>query len=195
MTQATSNAPDLTAAELAFRFSSGRPGLAFVMTVGERGVRSYERLRQPADLARWVVASGLLDRKPRVTARGLEDARVLRESMYGLVRAILDNRSFDQVDLDIVNSWARLPDLAPQLGEGGALACQVGRSQLKACLASVARDMVRMLGEEDLSRLRECEGQGCGILFFDRSRPGNRRWCADGVCGSRTRVAAYRSRS
>lgn len=187
--------PDPTEEQLAFRFSSGRLCLAFVMTVGERKVRSYERLREPVDLARWVVAAELLDREPRVTAKGLEEARVLRESIYGLVQAAMDGEVSPSTDLEVVNSWARLPDLPPQLGEDGTVNQRVGRRPIEACLASVARDAVRLLGEEDPSRLRECEGVECGALFLDTSRPGNRRWCTDSICGSRSRVARHRARA
>lgn len=190
----TDKLPDPTEEELAFRFSSGRLSLAFVMTVGERKVRAYERLRDPADLARWVVAAGLVDREPRVTARGLEEARVLREAIYGLVRAAMDGDAPTGTDLEAVNSWARLPDLAPQLGEDGTVDLRVDRRPIEACLGSVARDAVRLLGEEDPSRLRECEGKECGALFLDTSRPGNRRWCTDSICGSRSRVARHRAR-
>ena len=47
--------------ELVFRFTSGRLCLAFCATVGERWRRSFERLRTPADLTRWLVEAGLAD--------------------------------------------------------------------------------------------------------------------------------------
>lgn len=194
MKDPTDKRAEPTEQDLAFRFSSDRLSLAFVMTVGERKVRSYERLRNPADLARWVVAAGLVDREPPVTARGLKEARVLRESIYSLVQAAIDGEVSTATDLEVVNSWARLPDLAPQLGEDGSIDHRVGRRPIEACLGSVARDAVRLLGEEDHSRLRECEGVECGALFLDTSRPGNRRWCTDSICGSRSRVARHRAR-
>lgn len=193
MKKPTDKPPDPTDEELAFTFASGRLALALVMTVGERKARSYERLRDPGDLARWVVAAGLLDREPPVSERQLLDARVLRESIHGLVRAAMAGEGFAVADLEVLNSWAARPDVAPRLDEDGTVDGQPGRSPIDACLGSVARDAVRLLGEEDPSRLRECEG-GCGLLFFDSSRPGNRRWCADGACGSRARVAAHRRR-
>jgi predicted RNA-binding Zn ribbon-like protein len=39
-----------------------------------------------------------------------------------------------------------------------------------------------------------CEGDDCYLMFFDTSRPGNRRWCSMQRCGNRHKVGAYRSR-
>lgn len=185
---------DPTDAELAFRHSSGRLSLDFVMTVGERQVRPHERLRRPIDLARWTVFAGLMDDEPPVTARQLADGRVLREAIHRLVRAAMGDEAPKSADIEQVNLWASRPDLAPQLGQDGTVHHRAGRRPIEACLASVARDAVRLLGEEDPSRLRECEGEECGGLFLDTSRAGNRRWCTDGTCGNRSRVAGYRRR-
>ena len=97
-------------------------------------------------------------------------------------------------EVETVNAWAARPDLAPQLLGTGAIEHRAGRQTVEACLSSVARDAAHLLGEDDRHRLRECEGDGCGVLFFDGSRAGNRRWCSDSVCGNRARVAAHRRR-
>ena len=46
----------------------------------------------------------------------------------------------------------------------------------------------------DRSRLRQCEGANCMLLFHDDSRSGARRWCAPERCGDRTRSREYRRR-
>jgi predicted RNA-binding Zn ribbon-like protein len=186
--------PEPTADELAFRFASGRLCLEFVMTVGDRRTRAYERLRGEADLARWVVAAGLVDEEPRVTARQLDGARVLREAIHDLARAAVADKPLSPADIETVNAWAARPDLAPQLFGSGEVEHSPGRETVEACLSSVARDAAHLLGDDDRHRLRECDGDGCGVLFFDSSRAGNRRWCSDSVCGNRARVTAHRRR-
>src|ERR1035441_7289884 len=64
--------------ELVFRFTMGRLCLAFCATVGERWRRNFERLRSPADLARWVLAAQLVADQPAADGRALEQARALR---------------------------------------------------------------------------------------------------------------------
>ena len=51
-----------------------------------------------------------------------------------------------------------------------------------------------LLTSTDLSRVRECAGEGCGWLFLDRSKSRTRRWCDMTVCGNRAKVRRHRSR-
>jgi hypothetical protein len=44
------------------------------------------------------------------------------------------------------------------------------------------------------ARLRICRHDGCRWAFYDRSRSRTGVWCAMGICGNRTKVAAYRRR-
>lgn len=181
--------------ELAFRFASGRVCLSFCATVGERWRRSFERLRTPADLSRWLLAAGLVDDEPAVTPELLRAARTLREAIYRLVRAAMagevDARDADRA---IVNEFARRRPVSAQIGPDGTRRLWTGRDAASAGLAAVAADAVDMLTSKAIGRVRECDAPDCALLFLDTSRPGRRRWCADGACGSKARSAAYRAR-
>src|SRR5262249_54547160 len=48
-----------------------------------------------------------------------------------------------------------------------------------------------LLTSDELDLLRACANPGCGWLFLDRSRRGNRRWCDMQVCGSRAKARRY----
>lgn len=185
---------DLPAWEFGFHFKSDRLCLAFCATVGERWNRNFERLRQPADLVRWVVEAGLVGESPIPTERILNQARELREAIYRSVRTAMAGRSPQAVDRDEINRWAGRPDLAPQLGSGLRRTVLAPSPVVEACLASIARDAVDLLSSGDVDRVRECAAEDCALLFFDRSRPGKRRWCADTACGARKRTARYRQR-
>ena len=189
-----SRTPELPEWELAFRFMSGRLCLAFCATVGERWRRNFERLRSPGDLARWTVEAAMLPEKPAPSASALSDARVLREAIYRAVRAGMAGKPIPRRDREKINAWARRPDLAIQLAKDGTKLVSGGDDPLGACLASLARDAVDLLSGPQLARVRECAAPDCALLFLDRSRPGRRRWCADGACGSKSRSARYRSR-
>ncbi|GIM97042.1 CGNR zinc finger domain-containing protein [Paractinoplanes toevensis] len=45
------------------------------------------------------------------------------------------------------------------------------------------------------SRLKICHHDGCRWVFYDESRSRTGTWCAMGICGNRTKVAAYRRRT
>lgn len=181
--------------EMVFRFTSGRLCLAFCATVGERWNRNFERLRTPEDLSRWLDEAGLVTDTPaRVAPRLLQEARELREAIYRLVRAAMAGARGRKLDRDLLNAWARQQPVSPQLATRNRREVWTGLHPAKAGLATVAADAVDLLTSNLIGRVRECNAKDCALLFFDSSRPGVRRWCADGACGSKARSAAYRRR-
>ena len=184
---------DVPAEELRFTFRSGRLCLAFVATVGERWRGNHERLREPADLARWYVEAGLLDAGPPViTAAGLEAARVLREAIHRIARALIDGRPPAAADESAVNAAAAPPPLIPVLHAGTSRLTLPATRGRQAALSTVARDAIDLFTSTATDRIRECADPECALLFVDTSRPGRRRWCSSTACGGRARTAAYR---
>ena len=45
-----------------------------------------------------------------------------------------------------------------------------------------------------LERLNPCASDDCRWIFFDRSKPANRRWCSSSRCGNRAKVMRYRAK-
>jgi predicted RNA-binding Zn ribbon-like protein len=45
------------------------------------------------------------------------------------------------------------------------------------------------------TRLKICHHDACRWAFYDESRSRTATWCAMGICGNRTKVAAYRRRT
>ena len=181
---------DLPPEELRFHWKSGRLCLDFVATVGERWRRSFERLLEPADLARWMVQSGMLREPPSVSPRQLASGQALREAINALTRPGVQPHPRDREE---VNRWAARAPLAPQLTEGGELE-RIAIRPVEAMLATIARDAVDLLSGPLAGRIRECAAPDCALLFVDASRPGRRQWCSTGGCGNRVRTKAYRDR-
>ncbi|MEV7793515.1 ABATE domain-containing protein [Streptomyces sp. NPDC087512] len=192
MSAEASSIGDVPAEELLFNFRSGRLCLAFVATVGERWRGNYERLREPADLARWYLEAGLLEDPPAVSPAGLETARALREAIYRIAQALIAGRPPAAVDETTLNAAAAAPPLIPVMHAGTSrLTVPATRGQQSA-LSTVARDAVDLFTCTAIDRIRECASPECGLLFVDTSRPGRRRWCSSTACGGKARAAAYR---
>lgn len=192
---AVTTVDDLPDWEMVFRFTPGRLCLAFCATVGERWRRNFERLRTPEDLSRWLDEAGLTaSTLASVTPRLLREARDLREAIYRLVRAAMAGTRGRKPDRDLLNAWARRQPVSPQLATKNRREVWTGLHPATAGLATVAADAVDLLTSDVIDRVRECDASDCALLFFDSSRPGRRRWCADGACGSKSRTAAYRRR-
>ena len=178
--------------ELAFQFKSGRLCLDFTATVGERWRRSFERLREPSDLGRWLRDTGLAESAPRVTDE-LAAARALREAIYRTAKPA-GSRHPDPDDVGEINRWAGRMPLSPRLGADGRTVSGWADRPVEAALATIARDAIDLFSGPLADRVRECARPDCALLFVDRSRPGRRRWCAMAECGNRTKTAAYRRR-
>jgi len=178
--------------ELRFLFIAGRPCLDLAATVGERWRRSFERLRTPGDLSRWLVQAGMCDRPPAVEQAQLEAARVLRDAIYPAAKSA-GNRALDPKDLVVINRWAAHPALAPQLDRRRRVRW-VAERPVEAALASIARDAIDLISGPLATRVRECAAEDCALLFVDTSPPGRRRWCSMDGCGNRAKTSAYRRR-
>jgi predicted RNA-binding Zn ribbon-like protein len=178
--------------QLSFRFVSGHRALDFAATLGDRYRSGVERLRQPADLDRWLGSAGI-SASTSPSAQDLDDARRLREVIYRLTRAALHNEAVDNADLDTLNAWASTPRLAPQLDRH--LRREWASSQpIKGALALIACEAIELLSGPDRQLIRECAAPVCSLLYLDRSRGRRRRWCQMERCGSRAKMAEYRKR-
>jgi len=135
-----------------------------------------------------------IDALPVASRQQLEAARQLREAVHRLVRAGMAGGLGDGADWEVVNEHARRRPVAAQIGPDGEPRLWTGRDAVSAGLATVARDAVDLLTSGAVARVRECDAPDCALLFWDTSRPGRRRWCADGACRSRARSASYRAR-
>jgi predicted RNA-binding Zn ribbon-like protein len=61
-------------------------------------------------------------------------------------------------------------------------------------VGKVISELFRLFELGDLDRLKMCASDDCRWIFFDRSKPANRRWCSSDGCGNRAKVKRYRAR-
>ncbi|MEV0385680.1 ABATE domain-containing protein [Nonomuraea sp. NPDC050643] len=182
---------------MAFPFIGGRVCLDFAATLGRRHAAAFERLPDPAALSRWIAEAGLHPEPGEVTPHDLAHARLLREALNRMVRAVMDGAAPDPSDVEEVNAASRLPDLAPLVvltSSGPALRRQAAHVA-PAALATVARDAATLVTGPLIDRVKECANPGCSLLFLDDSQARRRRWCSMERCGNLAKIATYRSRS
>lgn len=176
-----------------FKFRGGHPALDLTASLaGRRRAEPTELLVEPEDLGRWLVAAGLLPRRPAPTREELASARELREALYRLFHNRAHQRPLAAADRAILNRWAAFPAPAPQLAADGALTWT--GAGVTTSLATIARAGVELLGGPGADRIRACSGEGCALVFLDASRAGERRWCSMSSCGNKAKVNSFRRR-
>jgi predicted RNA-binding Zn ribbon-like protein len=179
-----------------FIYIAGRLCIDFTQTGGESPpVRAhYETFHQPADFAAWLADCPLNVPGVTVTPDEFAQALALREAIWRSAQAIRQSLEADPADLALINHAASLPDLAPEISGDGQSMDWRGPLTGSAALSTIARDAIDLFTGDLRTRIRECEGPNCALLFVDASRPGLRRWCHMDRCGNRYKTAAYRKR-
>jgi predicted RNA-binding Zn ribbon-like protein len=193
-------------------FIAGRACLDFANTVDWRTSGAPEELLHGYDdFVSWSHRAGLLEpgatarlrqaalADPRAAERAFARALELREAMYRtfLAQAHEETPRADDLRLiagtyaDAVEHAELVPGSTASSGYAWSLGDAVDLDRPSWALALSATDL---LGSNELARVGECGGRGCGWLFLDETRNHARRWCVSGACGNRERVRRYYAR-
>jgi predicted RNA-binding Zn ribbon-like protein len=186
----------------------GRLCLGFVNTLHPRyGRHVRDALTGYADLATWNRSIGMLTEAreqgllrvagahPEGALRTFERAVSLREAIYRIFSAVAAGNAPQSEDLNVVHgayiealARASLSPTAHEFSwEWGAGEDPVGGEELDLLLWPVALSTIELLtSAQEWGRIKECPG--CGWLFLDTSKTGNRRWCSMDACGSRAKM-------
>ncbi|TXS46970.1 CGNR zinc finger domain-containing protein [Streptomyces sp. t39] len=157
-------------------------------------------LATPRQLSDWLTLQG--DRLPREvrdtapTRADLAPVHAVRAHAEAAVRALLDRTEPPGSALRGLTEAQRAAPSVRELGWDGTAITAISRrtgplgTRLAALLAEAAAEM---LSAPAIDRLRECEADGCVMVFLP-SHP-RRRWCSPTRCGNRARVARYYRRN
>ena len=145
----------------------------------------------PAQLREWLVGLELLGPDEPVTDADVRLARHVRAA----TAALLAQNNGAPADERTDQTFAHLNTLAPlhvTVLAGGGLDVEPGGTGVPRALARIAAASYKATVLGEFSRFKACKG--CGWAFYDESKNSSRRWCDMGLCGAKTKVAAYRKR-
>ncbi|WP_028851703.1 CGNR zinc finger domain-containing protein [Thermocrispum municipale] len=179
-------------------FDPGSLCLELLLTGGPAESGRPELLRTPADLVGWLTESRLARtaevHRRQVDVRPSELRRIkeLRDIAWRVMTTLARGGDPAPEQLEAINDYAQ-DSIHPEL-EPSTRTVRWAPMTGEQVLGTIARDAIDVIGGS-VSRLRECAGEDCSLLFLDTSRPGNRRWCSMRRCGNREKVRAFRSRT
>jgi predicted RNA-binding Zn ribbon-like protein len=161
----------------------------------EQGVAhvACDELATTAQMGVWLSARELLRESVQLGEDNHRSVLALREALRSFIQLAPIDRKVD------VPAAARLNALAVNFPltltvEGGGVALQPLRVSPASGLGTILAELQQLAATERLDRLRMCASEECHWVFFDRSKPANRRWCNSAVCGNRQKTRAYRAR-
>jgi predicted RNA-binding Zn ribbon-like protein len=190
------------------RLSGGHPALDFANTVDSRRGRwgpdflnSFDDLLMIAERTAVPdsVAVSHLRKKaaadPRRARTALDEAVALREATYSVFITEDTGRAYPPAALKVLEKAAREGRSRERLlPTKSGFAWSLPFDELEDVGRAFALASLELLmARNDRRGVRECKGDNCGWLFLDHSKGGRRRWCSDASCGTRSRIARFRT--
>lgn len=146
-----------------------------------------DELRSAAQLAAWMRTHDL---SGSGSAPTLGQVLRLREALRAFLAIPPEQRASASNEITALNAVSASFPLVANVASG--------RVELRPPKGG---EIGRVLGElqilsaaGQLDRLKMCQSPECGWIFFDRSKPANRRWCSSAKCGNREKTRSYRRR-
>jgi predicted RNA-binding Zn ribbon-like protein len=158
----------------------------------EQGVQHApsDALASRAEAQTWMRAHDLLAPRHVLSKDEHRRALALRQALRAFLEAAPPERGqISDIGKALEAAAAAFPLLLTTAQNGLALRPK-GANQLGRVLA----ELNRLSETARLDRLKMCESPECHWVFFDRSKPANRRWCSSDRCGNRQKVRTYRER-
>lgn len=187
----------------AFDYISGHLALDLANTVANRLAPDATRdlLRDADDIAAWAHASTHAELAQTVPKRGakldadaFERVIAVRDAIYRLSLAAIDGRNVPAAALQRLDAELRRCRSQQRLAaRGGAIGWDFAPEATAGdrLLLPVLVAAVDLFASTERERIKQCDGPGCGWLFIDRSKTGQRRWCSMRDCGNRAKARRH----
>ena len=174
--------------------ASGVLGLvqAYVNTVDlEDGPDEFS---DPAALAGWLLARGLMDPGHAVETADLRHGIAVREAIRGVIGAN-SGASVYPVDVATLNEAASASRLRIRFGSDGKARLEPEVGGVVGAMGRIVGSVFTAMAEPDWMRLKLCDSQTCRWVFYDQSRNHSSRWCSMADCGNRSKAKRFRERA
>jgi predicted RNA-binding Zn ribbon-like protein len=163
----------------------------------QHGVRhpTDDELKAPADLAAWLGERGLLEQGERLTSSMFQQALEFRASLRDYLGCDPEQRHRDANLISKLNNALAPFAMTIRVPPGkSAMTLQAVRRDALSGIGAIVGQLYDGAASGTLDRLKMCASEECRRVFYDRSKPGTRRWCQAVLCGNRLKTRAYRER-
>lgn len=141
---------------------------------------------------RWMRNRKLLSRNANLNRADHERALNLRNAIRAYLETPPEERAKDRRCALKFNQACQAYPLKVEISPSGSITLQPNAEFNGIGLVLAQFFMLANAG--NLDRLKMCTSNECHWVFFDRSKPSNRKWCSSSLCGNRQKTRAYRDR-
>jgi len=158
----------------------------------ERGVAHTggDEFETRSQMEAWMRRRRLLQPGKRIDAHDYRRALNLRDALRNFLQLPAGDRRKDSDAARRLTVAAKDFPLALVVTNKGAVTLQAASGS--SALGCVVAEMYGLAKTDRLARLKTCASEECRWIFFDRSKPANRHWCASNLCGNRQKTRTYR---
>jgi len=176
-----------------FDLAGGHPALDLVNSLDNRfrDDGPNEMLATPADLARFLKETHLLEDSKALTPSTLQHVHKLREATASVLYAHLEDKSPPTHDLKVLERYFK--EAASERELRWPPSWQPVETDALQILAQSVSDLI--FSPDNMQRLRMCDVGTCRWLFLDTSKNHSRRWCNMKVCGNRVKARRFQARN
>ena len=154
-----------------------------------------DELENPAALGAWMARHRLGEAGRTPSRATFDTALALREAIRDYLECDPEARRREASVSDALGrAMARFPLRVATAGKQGLKLAPAGTADAMAGLSAVVAELYDGAANGTLDRLKMCASDECKRVFFDRSKPGTRRWCQSTLCGNRQKTRSYRER-
>ena len=188
----------------------GELALDFANTASGRGWPTHEEhLRSAENLVAWARHAKLLGpgdhewlraavAKDEALAQNLlRRALDFREAIYEIGVEVAAGRAAPAIQVAALTrthaQCLACAKLAPH-GPAYVWSWAPEEAAIETVLGPIALSALTILTQADLSRVKQCQGEKCGWLFFDTTKNKSRRWCEMEICGNRAKQRRHSAR-
>jgi predicted RNA-binding Zn ribbon-like protein len=140
----------------------------------------------------FLVSRQLLRAEAPFGPRDHERALALHRALHAKVRANA-GEPVAPADLAVIEDVAERAALRPRFDGIGAALVPTAEG-VDGALGRLVADVFLAEVRGTWTGLKECDGDGCTSVFYDRSKNHTGRWCSMAACGNRAKVRAWRER-
>jgi predicted RNA-binding Zn ribbon-like protein len=153
-----------------------------------------DELQDAAALGAWMAHHRLTEAGKIPSKATFEAALALRGAIRDYIERDPDDRRRDAGIREALDrAMERFPLRVTSAGKEGLKLTPLG-SDAVAGLSAIVAELYNGSANGTLNRLKMCASDECKRVFFDRSKPGTRRWCQSTLCGNRQKTRTYRER-
>ena len=154
----------------------------------------HVKLLSPADAA-WL--RGMLDADPALAEMLLRRALGTREDIHAICVEVAAGHAVPALHLEsLARAHAANLAHARLVGENGRYVWSWEPRQwpVESVLGPIVLSALTTLTQGDLARLKRCQNEKCGWVFFDATKNRSRRWCEMEICGNRAKQKRFAAR-